>query len=79
MLVAVKLATPDALLVVLAGEITEVAPASSSVTVLPDSGLPPASRTVTVIVLVSVPLLLTLAGAAFTVDAEALTGPMTIV
>ena len=79
MLVAVKLATPATLLVVLAGEITEVAPASSSETVLPDSGLPPASRTVTVIVLVSVPLFVTLAGAAFTVDAAALTGPTTIV
>ena len=76
---AVKVATPAALLVVLAGEITESAPASSSVTVLPASGLPPASRTVTVIVVVSVPLLLTVVGAAFTVDSEALTGPATIV
>ena len=78
-LVAVKLATPAALLAVLAGEITEVAPASSSVTVLPDSGLPPASSTVTVIVVVSVPLFRTLDGAASTVDVEALTGPRTIV
>ncbi len=70
---------PDALLVVLAGEITESAPASSSVTVMPDSGLPPASRTVTVIVVESVPLLVTLDGAALTVDVEALTGPTTIV
>ena len=79
MLVAVKVATPAALLVVLAGAISDAAPASSSETVLPDSGLPPASSTVTVIVVVSVPLLLTVDGAAFTVDAEALTGPRTIV
>ena len=79
MLVAVKVAIPEAFVVVLAGEITEAAPSSSSETVLPESGLPPASRTVTVIVVVSMPLLMTSVGAALTVDVDALTGPRTIV
>ena len=79
MLVALKSATPAPLLDVLAGEITESAPASSSDTVMPDSGLPPASRTVTVIVVVSVPLFETLDGTALTVEVAALTGPTTIV
>ena len=46
---------------------------------MPGSGLPPASRTVTVIVVVSVPLFETLDGTALTVEVAALTGPTTIV
>ena len=61
--------------------IVEPPPPWPSVTVFPAIPLPPASRSVTVIVAVSVPFAYTADGTATTVESEAaaLTGPVTIV
>jgi hypothetical protein len=78
-LVAVNAAWPEALVGFVTVAIAEAAPPSSRVTVFPGSGLPPASRTVTVIEVVSRPLFWTEPGVASTVDSVASTGPSTIV
>jgi hypothetical protein len=68
----VNVATPDAFVVALAGEIVEVPPAlCASVTVLPLTAVPDPFLSVTVIVEAVVPSAATLVGLADTVDVEA--------
>ena len=72
-LFTVKVTTPDAVLVSFSVEIVEV-PDCVRATVLPDSKLPLASFSVTVISEVASPSAATLGSLAVTVDAAAFTG-----
>ena len=66
--VTVNVTTPLAFDAPLAAEITELPPLFASVTVLPDTGFPFASFSVTVIVELVLPFAVTLDGLAATVD-----------
>ena len=70
-----KVTTPLRSEVPLAAEIVELPPAWPRVTVLPETGLPAESSSVTVIVEVAVLLSSTLVGLAETVDCAAVTVP----
>src|SRR5579862_4972838 len=73
---AVKVTTPLPFEGPLAAEMLELPWFGDSVTVLPLTGFPPASRSVTVTVEVAIPSASTALGFAVTVETVALTGPV---